>query len=159
MKLDSRDSGNGVRSALYGHRERNFALPGRGGLVRIARSAVNSLRGLGEGLRTEAAVKQEVALVVLAFPLSFAVATNVWIWLALVSSLLFVLVIEFLNTAVERLCNHVTPERHEAIRVTKDLASTAVFFALVLAGLVWLVALLDRVDLVGCGEPLFDCVL
>ena len=82
-------------------------------------------------------------------PISFFVAGNVWVWLALVASVLFVLVVEFLNTAVERLCNHVTPERHEAIRVTKDLASTAVFFALGLAGLVWLVALLDRVGLIG----------
>jgi diacylglycerol kinase (ATP) len=72
---------------------------------------------------------------------------------------LFVLAVEFLNTAVERLCNHVTPEHHEAIRVTKDLASAAVFFALVLAGLVWVTALLDRLDVVGCSEPLFDCGL
>jgi diacylglycerol kinase (ATP) len=100
-----------------------------------------------------------VALALLALPLSVLVATNVGIWLALVASVLFVLAIEFLNTAVERLCNHVTPERHEAIRVTKDLASTAVFFALLLAGLVWIVALLDRIDLIGCSEPLFDCTL
>lgn len=152
-------SADTVRSAVYGNRQRQGALPGRGGLVRIARSAANSLRGLREGLVTEAAVKQEVALAVAALPLSFLVATNVWIWLALVSSVLFVLAIEFLNTAVERLCNHVTPEHHEAIRVTKDLASTAVFFALVMAGLVWFVAFLDRVDLIGCSEPLFDCGL
>ena len=81
-------------------------------------------------------------------PASFFVASNVWMWLALVASVLFVLIVEFLNTAVERLCNHVTPERHEAIRVTKDLASTAVFFALALAGLVWIVALIDRFGLI-----------
>jgi diacylglycerol kinase (ATP) len=55
-----------------------------------------------------------------------------------------VLAIEFLNTAIERLCNHIQPEKHEAIRITKDLASAGVFFALVLAGLVWVVALWDR---------------
>ena len=125
------------------------ALPGRGGLSRIASAAMNSVRGLREGLLTEAAVKQEVALAAILLPVSFFVAANAWIWLALVASVLFVLVVEFLNTAVERLCNHVTPERHEAIRVTKDLASTAVFFALVLAGLVWTVAVLSRFDLVG----------
>ncbi len=43
--------------------------------------------------------------------------------MALVASLLFVLSIEFLNTAIERLCNHIQPDRHEAIRITKDLAS------------------------------------
>jgi diacylglycerol kinase (ATP) len=124
------------------------ALPGRGGLSRIAAAALNSARGLREGLLTEAAVKQEAALAVVLLPASFFVASNVWIWLALVASVLFVLIVEFLNTAVERLCNHVTPERHEAIRVTKDLASTAVFFALALAGLVWIVALIDRFGLI-----------
>jgi diacylglycerol kinase (ATP) len=125
------------------------AVPGRGGLARIAAAALNSARGLREGLVTEAAIKQEIALAVILLPASFFVATNVWVWLALVASVLFVLVVEFLNTAVERLCNHVTPERHEAIRVTKDLASTGVFFALALAGLVWLVAIVDRLGLVG----------
>ena len=126
-----------------------LALPGRGGLKRIGLAAVKSVRGLREGLVTEAAVKQEVALAAVMLPASFLVATNVWIWLALVASVLFVLIVEFLNTAVERLCNHVTPERHEAIRVTKDLASTAVFLALTLAGLVWIVALLDRFQVIG----------
>ena len=139
----------GARSAVYGNREREFALPGRGGLARIARSAANSMRGLRDGLVTEAAVKQEVAIAIIATPLSFLVAKDVWIWLALMTSVLFVLAVEFLNTAIERLCNHVTPERHEAIRVTKDLASTGVFFALLLAGLVWLVALLDRFNVIG----------
>jgi len=149
MKFEPFGPGEATRSAVYGNRQRQFALPGRGGLIRIAEAAANSLRGLREGLRTEAAVKQEVALALLALPLSFFVASNVWIWLALVASVLFVLVVEFLNTAVERLCNHVTPERHEAIRVTKDLASTSVFLALGLAGLTWIVALLDRLNLIG----------
>ena len=147
--IEPRAQRDRARSAVYVNRERQFALPGRGGLVRIANSALNSFRGLREGLQTEAAVKQEVALAILSIPLSFVIATTVWIWLALAASVLLVLTVEFMNTALERLCNHVTPERHEAIRITKDLASTAVFFALVLAGLVWGVALLTRLDLIG----------
>jgi diacylglycerol kinase (ATP) len=144
------ESAEGAASeAAPGMPGQQAALPGRGGLARIAAAALNSARGLREGLLTEAAVKQEVALAVVLLPISFFVAANVWVWLALVASVLFVLIVEFLNTAVERLCNHVTPERHEAIRVTKDLASTAVFFALALAGLVWLVAILDRFQLIG----------
>jgi len=142
-----RGAGGTTRDAVNGtHGTR--ALPGKGGLVRIASAARNSVRGLRVGLLTEAAVKQEVALAALLLPVSFFVAANVWVWLALVASVLFVLVVEFLNTAVERLCNHVTPERNDAIRVTKDMASTAVFFSLCLAGLVWVVALLDRVGII-----------
>jgi diacylglycerol kinase (ATP) len=141
---------SGAESAtVRGSGDNRNALPGRGGVARILAATGNSVRGLREGLISEAAVKQEVALAVLLLPVSFFVATGIWIWLALVASTLFVLIVEFLNTAIERLCNHVTPERHEAIRVTKDLASTAVFFALLLAGLVWIMALAHRLGLVG----------
>jgi len=120
------------------------ALPGRGGLARIAAAFWNSLRGLQEGLNTESAIKQEVAIACLLVPLSFFVATDVWTWVALIASLLFVLSVEFMNTAIERLCNHIQPSKHEAIRVTKDLASAAVFFSLILAALVWIAALWAR---------------
>jgi diacylglycerol kinase (ATP) len=147
MKRNAEQLADGETPRLYGQQQ--AALPGRGGLSRISGAVLNSIRGLREGLLTEAAVKQEVAIAVVLLPVSFFVAGSVWVWLGLVASVLFVLVVEFLNTAVERLCNHVTPERHEAIRVTKDLASTAVFFSLCLAGLVWLVALLDRLGVIG----------
>ena len=146
---DSTGSASSVRSAVAGNRERRDAMPGRGGLKRIGEAAMNSLSGLREGLATEAAVKQETAIAVLGLIVSPLVASSLWIWIALVASLLFVLTVEFLNTAIERLCNHVTPEQHEAIRVTKDLASTGVFFAICLAGLVWLVAVLHRLNLIG----------
>jgi diacylglycerol kinase (ATP) len=138
-----------ARDAVHGTPANSKALPGRGGLARILAAALNSGHGLREGLVTEAAIKQEIAIALVLIPASFFVATNVWVWLALVASVFFVLVVEFMNTAVERLCNHVTPEHNEAIRVTKDLASTAVFLALFLAGLVWLIALLSRFGLIG----------
>ena len=133
----SREAGNGLPPA-------RSALPGRGGLARIAAAFWNSLRGLREGLATESAIKQEVAIAILLLPVSVFVARDVWTWVALIASLFFVLAVEFLNTAIERLCNHIQPERHEAIRITKDLASAAVFFSLLLAALVWGAALWMR---------------
>ena len=133
-----------VKSASGGLPPPRAALPGRGGLARIGAAFWNSLGGLREGLSTESAIKQEVAIACLLLPLSFFVATDVWTWAALAGSILFVLSIEFLNTAIERLCNHIDPEKHEAIRITKDLASAGVFFALALAGVVWIAALWDR---------------
>lgn len=120
------------------------ALPGKGGLARIVAAFWNSLGGLREGLSTESAIKQEVAIACLLVPLSFFIASDLWTWVALIASLFFVLSVEFMNTAIERLCNHIQPHRHEVIRITKDLASAAVFFALALAALVWLAALWAR---------------
>jgi diacylglycerol kinase (ATP) len=68
----------------------------------------------------------------------------VWTWVALIASLLLVLAIEFLNTAIERLCNHIQPDKHDAIRITKDLASAGVFLTLALAGLIWIAAIFAR---------------
>jgi diacylglycerol kinase (ATP) len=131
-------------SAGYKHLREQAALPGRGGLVRIWAALWNSLSGLREGLATEAAIKQEAAITLLALPVSFVVATDVWTWVALIGSLLFLLAVEFLNTAIERLCNHVQPEMHAAIKVTKDLGSAAVLFAIALTALIWITALLAR---------------
>jgi diacylglycerol kinase (ATP) len=131
-------------SAGYKHLREQAALPGRGGLARIWAALWNSLSGLREGLATEAAIKQEAAVALLALPVSFVVATDVWTWVALIGSLLFLLAVEFLNTAIERLCNHVQPEMHAAIKVTKDLGSAAVLFAIALTALIWIAALLAR---------------
>ena len=130
--------------AGHKHLREQAALPGRGGITRVWSAFWNSVSGLREGLVTEAAIKQEVAMALITLSLSFLVATNLWTWVALVGSLLFLLAIEFLNTAIERLCNHVQPEKHAAIRVTKDLGSAAVFFAIALAALIWIAALLTR---------------
>ena len=121
------------------------ALPGRG-RPRPHRSRLLELsrRPSGRDLDVKSAIKQEVAIACLLLPVSFFIARDVWTWVALVGSLLFVLSIEFLNTAIERLCNHSQPERHEAIRITKDLASAGVFFALALGALIWIAALWCR---------------
>lgn len=118
--------------------------PVKGGLGRIWHSFLNSMRGLQEGLATESSIKQEMGIAGLGLVLSLFIATDLWTWVALVGSMLLVLSVEFLNTAIERLCDHLHPERHEAIRVTKDLASAGVFFAMMLCGLVWLAALWMR---------------
>jgi diacylglycerol kinase (ATP) len=135
-----------MKTARYKHLREQAALPGRGGLARIWSALWNSVSGLREGLSTEAAIKQEAALLLIGLPLSFLIATDLWIWVALVGSLLLLLAVEFLNTAIERLCNHIQPEKHDAIRVTKDLGSAAVFFAIALVVLVWIAAVLARFE-------------
>jgi diacylglycerol kinase (ATP) len=131
----------------YKHLREQAALPGRGGLARIRAGFWHTIGGLREGLKSEAAIKQEVAVALIALPVSVFIAPDLWTWVALIGSLLLLLAIEFLNTAIERLCNHVEPEKHDAIRVTKDLASAGVFFAIALAGLIWIAAVLARFGL------------
>jgi diacylglycerol kinase (ATP) len=138
------DAPRPTESAEYKHLREQSALPGKGGLTRIGRAFWNTIGGFREGLSTEAAIKQEAALLVIALPVSFFLATNVWVWAALIGSLILLLAVEFLNTAIERLCNHLHPEKHVAIKVTKDLASAGVFCVIALTALVWIAALVAR---------------
>ena len=110
-------------------------------MIRLWKAFLNTLSGLRWALRHEAAVREEIAALALGVPLSFFVAASPGWWLALIGALLLLLIVELLNTAIEKLSDHVTPEHSAAIKVVKDLGSAAVFIALTLAFMVWVSAL------------------
>ena len=79
--------------------------------------------------------------------LGFVVAPSVAWYVAMIGSLLILLAVEFLNTAIEKLADYMTRERHVEIRRIKDFGSAAVFCAICLSGLVWLAAIAVRFGL------------
>jgi diacylglycerol kinase (ATP) len=107
---------------------------------RLWKALINTLNGLGWALRHEQAVREEFVALAIGLPASFFVAPSLGWWLGLVGSLFGLLVIELLNTSIEKLSDHVTPEHSHAIKVVKDLGSAAVFFALLLAFGIWVAA-------------------
>jgi diacylglycerol kinase (ATP) len=111
---------------------------------RILRATLNSWNGLVAAARSEMAFRQELAALALAVPLAFLVAAEAWKRLALVLVVVLVLVIELLNTAVEKLGDHVSLAQDPAMGRVKDMSSAAVGLALVIAGLAWLLALVER---------------
>lgn len=136
MTTEQNSGASNVKAGRQVPQQRS-AVPGRGGFLRVLYAFVNSCRGIYIGALSESSIKQEFYMLAVGSGLSFFLAQNIWQWLALIGSLLLILTAEFLNTAIERLCNHVTPYRDEAIRDVKDLASAAVFFTLLFALLVW----------------------
>jgi len=111
---------------------------------RIFSATLNSLHGIRYGIYTEAALREEAALLLAGVLLGFAVAPT-WLWyVAMVGSLLVLLAVEFLNTAIEKLSDYVTREQQVEIRRIKDFGSAAVFCGICLAGLTWLAALATR---------------
>ncbi len=117
-------------------------------MKRIFSATINSLRGLRYGISTEAAVREEAIALVLALPVGYVIAPNLSWYVAMISALLVVLAVELLNTAIEKLSDHVTREHHPDIGKIKDFGSAAVFCTLCLAGLIWLAALALRFGLV-----------
>lgn len=105
---------------------------------------LNSWRGLRHGARTERAVRQELVLLALGIPVALFLGATLWVRVSLMVSLLLMLAAEFLNTAVEKLCDHVHPGHHPMIGTVKDLASAGTFMAQMAALLVWVAALVDR---------------
>jgi diacylglycerol kinase (ATP) len=114
---------------------------------RLFSATLNSLRGLGYGIRHEAALREEAILLIVGIPLGLAVAPSVAWYVAMIGSLLVLLALELLNTSVEKLADYVTRERHAEIRKIKDFGSAAVFCGLCLAGLIWLAAIALRFGL------------
>src|SRR3984957_12201853 len=105
--------------------------------MRIFSATKNSLRGIVDGVKTEAAVREEAIAFVLAVPVGFFIAPSLAWYVAMIGALFVVLAVEFLNTAIEKLSDHVTPEQHRDIGRIKDFGSSAVFFALRPYGFVW----------------------
>jgi diacylglycerol kinase (ATP) len=115
-------------------------------MQRIIAALFNSRRALARAFTTEHAVRQELLLLVIALP--WIITGDGWRDAVLIGALLVVLAVELLNTAIEKLCDHLHSDRHDNIGYVKDLGSAAVLMSLLLAGLVWSVALwqwLDRV--------------
>ena len=116
-------------------------------MKRIYDAALNSIRGIGYGVTHEPAVRDDAVLLVAGLILGFLIAPSVGWYVIMIGSLLVLLGIEFLNTGIEKLADHVTPEHHIDILRIKDYGSAAVFCGICLAGLTWLAALALRVGL------------
>ena len=110
---------------------------GRTGLDRILHAAGYSWAGLKAAYTGESAFRQETWLVVVATPLAFWLG-NDWVQIALLlGSLLILLIVELLNSAIEAVVDRVSFELHHLSKRSKDIASAAVLMSLLLAGGVW----------------------
>jgi diacylglycerol kinase (ATP) len=111
---------------------------------RLWQAAINSWNGLVAVTQSEAAFRQELALLAVGIPLAFFLTTDVGKRFALIGVIVFILIVELLNTAVEKLCDRVTRDNDPAIKRVKDMGSAAIGLSLLAAGIVWLWILIER---------------
>lgn len=116
----------------------------KGGLSRVLNAARYSVQGLGAALRHEAAFRQELLLAVLLTPAAFWVGQTATQVILLHCSLVFVLIVELLNSAVEAVADAVSLEHNPLIGRAKDLGSAAVLLSLLMAGALWIVCTLNH---------------
>jgi len=113
-------------------------------LRRVWRAAGYSVAGLKAAVRSETAFRQELALCVVLAPLGLWLGRDGVERALLLGSLLLVLVVELLNSAIEAAINRIGAERNELSALAKDLGSAAVFVALLIVLAVWALLLADR---------------
>jgi diacylglycerol kinase (ATP) len=111
------------------------------GLTRLWRATQNSWRGLRECYRSEAAFRQETWVACLLVPAGLWLGRSGVERALLVGSMLMLMIVELLNTAVEVVVDRIGVERHPLSGFAKDLGSCAVLFALLLTGATWVLVL------------------
>ena len=117
-------------------------------MQRLLRATINTWKGLLFATRSEEAFRQELIVLVIAIPLAFFVTDSAWKRLILIGVVLLLMVVEMLNTAIEKLADRLTTDRDPQIGRVKDMGSAAVGIAIVIAGLAWLLALAERIGLI-----------
>lgn len=117
-------------------------------MERIWQAAINSWNGLVAVTRSEAAFRQELMVLAAGVPLAYFLTEEPGKRFALIGVLVFILIVELLNTAIEKLSDRITRDNDPAIKRVKDMGSAAVGLALLIAGLTWLLALAERFGLI-----------
>ena len=113
-------------------------------MLRIWKATINSRNGLAFAFRSEQAVREEIFALILSVPAAWLVAATAMRAVELVCAVAFVLTVELLNTAIEKLADRLTTEHDPKIGQVKDLGSAAVGVALLMSGGFWLFALAER---------------
>jgi diacylglycerol kinase (ATP) len=117
---------------------------GETGLKRILSATRNSMAGLREALRCEDAFRQELILALVLIPLAFWVGTSAVERALLIGSVLLVLIVELVNSAVEATVDRISFENHRLAKRAKDIGSAAVLLTLLNAALIWGLIVIER---------------
>lgn len=117
------------------------AFKSRSGLRRIASAMRYSLAGLRSAWKHEHAFRQEIAVIVPATVGALLLPVTPLEKLLLAASMVLVLIVELLNSAIEAIVDRVSLERHPLSKNAKDFGSAAVMLAVLLSAACWAVVL------------------
>ena len=110
---------------------------GKTGLARLWNALGYSRDGLTAAWKNEAAFREEVLLAAVTIPLALYLGRSGVDRALLIGSIILILIVEILNSAVEAVVDKASPERHELAKRAKDMGSAAVLLSLINAAAVW----------------------
>jgi diacylglycerol kinase (ATP) len=114
------------------------------GIRRIINAAGYSWLGLKAAYKHESAFRQEFWSAAILIPLGFYLGHDWTQKAALICSILFVLVVELLNSGIEAVVDRIGDEPHKLSGRAKDMGSAAVLIALIIAALIWASVLIEN---------------
>ena len=106
-------------------------------MERMIKATVNTWRGLRFAAMSEAAFREELIVLALAIPAAALISPDLRGRALLIGAVLFVMIVELLNTAIEKLCDRVTTSFDVQIGNVKDMGSAAVGLSILLALAIW----------------------
>lgn len=108
------------------------------GFIRVIKAAGYSWKGLKAGWQHEAAIRQELLALVLAVIIAFSLSFSAIERILLIGSVVLVVVIELLNSAIEAVVDRIGTEYHVLSGRAKDMGSAAVFVTSLLGLFIWI---------------------
>ena len=114
---------------------------GKTGIRRLINAFGYSVAGTLAAFKHEDAFRQEVILAVILTPVALYYGETPVDQALMISSLLFIIVVELLNSAVEATVDRISVKRHKLAKRAKDIGSAAVFFSLINAATIWFLIL------------------
>jgi diacylglycerol kinase (ATP) len=114
---------------------------GQTGFRRVVNATRNSLHGFVAAIRHEDAFRQELIMAAVLVPLALWLGANGFERALLIATVLLVLIVELLNSAVEAAVDRISFENHLLAKRAKDIGSAAVMLSLATAGIVWMLIL------------------
>ena len=115
---------------------------GNKGLKRLILATGYSRKGLKAGWKNEEAFRQEVILAAVLIPLALWLDVSQIQTILMIGSVLLLMIVEILNSAIEAVVDLVTKEKQELAGRAKDMGSAAVMLALINLAVIWIVILL-----------------
>lgn len=110
---------------------------GKTGLRRVFNAFFYSIEGLKAAYRHEDAFRQEVLLALILIPAALFVPASGVGKALMIGSVLLVLVVELLNSAVEAAVDRISLDHHRLAKRAKDIGSAAVMLSLLNVAVVW----------------------
>ena len=93
-------------------------------------------------------MREELVAIAISIPLAWLIGATVMRRVELVAAVVMVLIVEILNTAIEKLADRLTTDHDPQIGRVKDMGSAAVGVALVMAFVFWLFAIAERIGVI-----------